>query len=56
MLSMLKPDPVVLFVDALDAVTVKDSAEILRRFKEFGAPMIFAAESVCDTLTYPYSW
>mmetsp|Transcript_6254 Transcript_6254/g.22884 ORF Transcript_6254/g.22884 Transcript_6254/m.22884 type:complete len:522 (+) Transcript_6254:256-1821(+) len=54
-LSRIDPSTVVLFVDAFDSIIVKDSYEILRRFKEFdSSSVIFGAENSCFPLSYPY--
>ncbi|EEH50901.1 uncharacterized protein MICPUCDRAFT_54942 [Micromonas pusilla CCMP1545] len=54
-LSRIDPSTTVLFVDAFDSIIVKDSYEILRRFKEFNSSsLIFGAENNCFPLSYPY--
>ena len=54
-LSKIDPSTIVLFVDAFDSIIVKDSYEILRRFKEFNSSsIIFGAENSCFPLSYPY--
>ena len=53
-LGSIHRDVIVLFLDAFDAIIVRDSSEILKRFDARNSTMVFGAENACYPMMYPY--